>query len=169
MDEGLNDPAAGLPRKKQSLILKTERKRMIRNLYERYRELINYLIVGGLTTVVSLGTYYGSVLTFLDPQNPIQLQAANILSWVCAVTFAYFANRIFVFRSENPDMVREAGGFVASRVGTLLMDMAIMFVTVTLLHMNDKIAKLIVQVVVTVANYVLSKFFVFNKKEPAEK
>ena len=116
MDEGLNDPAAGLPRKKQSLILKTERKRMIRNLYERYRELINYLIVGGLTTVVSLGTYYGSVLTFLDPQNPIQLQAANILSWVCAVTFAYFANRIFVFRSENPDMVREAGGFVTEAV-----------------------------------------------------
>ena len=159
MDEGLNDPAAGRPRKKQSLILKTERKRMIRNLYERYRELINYLIVGGL------GTYYGSVLTFLDPQNPIQLQAANILSWVCAVTFAYFANRIFVFRSENPDMVREAGGFVASRVGTLLMDMAIMFVTVTLLHMNDKIAKLIVQVVVTIANYVLSKFLVFNRQK----
>ena len=138
---------------------------MIRNLYERYRELIHYLIVGGLTTVVSLGTYYGSVLTFLDPQNPIQLQAANILSWVCAVTFAYFANRIFVFRSENADMVREAGGFVASRVGTLLMDMAIMALGVSVLHFNDKIVKLFVQVVVTVANYVLSKLLVFRKKK----
>ena len=34
-----------------------------------------------------------------------------------------------------------------------------------LLHMNDKIAKLIVQVVVTIANYVLSKFLVFNRQK----
>ena len=34
---------------------------------------------------------------------------------------------------------------------------------VTLFGWNDKIAKLIVQVIVTVANYVLSKFIVFRK------
>ena len=60
-------------------------------------------------------------------------------------------------------MLREAGAFVASRVSTLVMDMALMFVMVTLCGLNDKIAKLAVQVVVTVANYVLSKFFVFHK------
>ena len=50
-----------------------------------------------------------------------------------------------------------------SRVGTLLLDMLIMFVTVTLLGMNDKLAKLLVQVVVTVLNYIFSKFLVFGK------
>ena len=63
-------------------------------LYKKYEEIINYLIVGGLTTVVSLGSYYLCILTFLSPDIWYQLQAANIISWICAVTFAYFANRI---------------------------------------------------------------------------
>ena len=135
----------------------------MKELYLKYREIISYLIVGGLTTVVSLVTYYACVLTALDPNHPVQLQCANILSWIAAVAFAYVTNRRFVFRSRNKHMLREAGAFVASRVGTLVMEMALMFIMVTLGGLNDKIAKLAVQVVVTVANYVLSKFFVFHK------
>ena len=126
-------------------------------------EIVRYLIVGGLTTVVSLSVYYGCVLTFLDPENPLQLQAANSISWIAAVTFAFFANRIFVFRSRGAGVLREAGAFYLARVGTLLMDMAIMFTGVTLMGYSDKIMKLIVQVVVTIANYVFSKLFVFRK------
>ena len=126
-------------------------------------EIVRYLIVGGLTTVVSLSVYYGCVLTFLDPKNPLQLQTANIISWIAAVTFAFFANRIFVFRSRGAGVLREAGAFYLARVGTLLMDMCIMFVGVTLMGYSDKVMKLIVQVVVTIANYVFSKLFVFRK------
>lgn len=133
-------------------------------LYKKYEEIINYLIVGGLTTIVSLGSYYLCIYTFLDPDVWYQLQAANIISWISAVTFAYFANRIFVFKSKNQKKFKEAVSFYSSRVATLLMDMGIMFVFVTLLHLNDKIMKLVVQVVVTVANYILSKLFVFKKK-----
>ena len=132
-------------------------------LYEKHREIVNYLIVGGLTTVVSLSVYYLSVLTFLDPRNPVQLQTANVLSWICAVTFAYFTNRIFVFESKNPNIAKEAAAFFASRLGSLLMDMAMMFAMVTVMGMSDKIAKMIVQVAVTIANYVLSKLFVFRR------
>lgn len=133
-------------------------------LYNKYREILNYLIVGGLTTVISLAVYYGSVLTFLDPENGMELQAANILSWIAAVTFAYFTNRKFVFESENQHRLREAAAFYASRVTTLLIDMGCMLVMVTFLGLNDKAAKLIVQVIVLVGNYVLSKFLVFRKK-----
>lgn len=129
----------------------------------RYRELISYLIVGGLTTVVSLGTYYGCTLTVLDAAVPLQLQAANVLSWIAAVTFAYFTNRKYVFESRNQHILKEAAAFYASRLSTLLMDMGLMFLMVTILGWDDKIAKLIVQVVVTIANYVISKFFVFKK------
>ena len=132
-------------------------------MYSRHREIINYLIVGGLTTLVSLGTYYACVLTFLDPRNAIQLQAANIISWIAAVVFAYFTNRRFVFDSHDPNMIREGAAFFASRIGTLLMDMGTMFLLVTVIGMNDKIAKLIVQVIVTVGNYVFSKYLVFRK------
>jgi len=128
------------------------------------KEVIRYLVVGVLTTVVSLGTYYALVLTVLDPKKPLELQAANILSWIAAVAFAYVANRIFVFRSVNTDIPAEIMAFVTARVGTLLMDMGIMFLLVTVLGQSDKIAKLVVQVVVTVANYIFSKVFVFRGK-----
>ena len=137
----------------------------IKNLFIKYREIIVYLIVGVLTTIVSLGVYYGLVLTVLDPNKAIELQIANILSWVAAVTFAYFANRIFVFKSKNSNMLKEGFKFCSSRIFTLLVDMLIMFVTVTLLHFNDKIAKIIVQVVVTILNYIISKFIVFKKSK----
>lgn len=134
------------------------------NCYHKYEEIINYLIVGVLTTVVSLATYYACVYTFLDPSSPVELQIANIISWICAVTFAYITNKIFVFKTKNVNVLKEGINFYASRVVTLLMDMGIMFLLVTVLHGNDKIAKLIVQVVVTIGNYIISKFFVFKKK-----
>ncbi len=131
-------------------------------LKKQYQEVVRYLIVGVLTTVVSLGTYFICTWTFLNPEKPLELQAANLISWVAAVAFAYVTNRIFVFGSKNKHVFQEIGRFVAARVGSLVMDMVIMFVGVTLLGANDTIVKLIVQVVVTVANYVLSKWIVFK-------
>ena len=137
----------------------------IKELYKKHKEIINYIIVGLLTTVVSIGTYFIVTSTFLNPENPFQLQVANVISWVFAVIFAYFANRKFVFESKEKNVVKEASKFAISRVGTLLMDMLIMFVGVNLLKINDKIMKLVVQVVVTIANYIIGKFLVFKKKE----
>ena len=138
----------------------------IKDIYIKHKEIINYLIVGGLTTVVSLAVYYGLVLTVLNPDIPVQLQAANVLSWIAAVTFAYFTNKRFVFESKvrGKAQLEEAAKFYAARVGTLLMDMGIMFLGVTVLGFNDKIMKLVVQVVVTVANYIFSKLLVFKNR-----
>lgn len=133
------------------------------DIYKKYKEIIHYLIVGGLTTVVSLVSYYGCVVTFLDPENGMQLQLANIISWIGAVTFAYFTNRKYVFESTNQNQLGEAAAFYGSRVATLLMDMGCMFLMVTVCGMSDKIAKLVVQVIVTIGNYILSKFLVFRK------
>ena len=143
----------------------------MKELIKKYGEIIRYLIIGGLTTAVSLGTYYLLVWLFLDPENAVQLQVANVISWIAAVTFAYFTNRSFVFRSENPNRLAEAAGFFLSRLGTLGLDMGIMFLGVTVLGFNDKIMKLAVQVIVTIGNYVLSKLLVFRKKkeEPESK
>ena len=60
----------------------------IKELYKKYEEIINYLIVGILTTIVSLATYFICTETFLDPTKKIELQIANIISWVFAVAFA---------------------------------------------------------------------------------
>ena len=134
------------------------------NLYKKNQQIINYLIVGILTTLVSLTIYYICVLTFLNPANALQLQIANVISWICAVLFSYVANKIFVFMSRSKNIIKEIVSFLSSRVLTLLIDMLIMFVMVTALGINDKISKLFVQVVVTILNYVFSKLFVFKKK-----
>ena len=137
----------------------------IKELYLKYKEIINYLIFGVLTTVVSLATYYICVYTFLYPDNSLQLQVANIVSWIAGVTFAYITNRKFVFESEEQEKLKEAGKFVTSRIATLLTDMLIMFIGVTILKLNDKIIKLISQIIVIIANYLLSKMLVFRKIE----
>lgn len=137
----------------------------ILQLYKKYKEIINYLIVGGLTTVISLAVYYLSVFTFLNPNNSIELQIANILSWIAGVVFAYFTNRKYVFESRNKNKVKEATKFVSSRITTLLLDMLIMWLGVTLLHFNDKLIKILSQILVIIGNYILSKLFVFKKGE----
>ncbi len=137
----------------------------VKSIYKKYEEIVNYLIVGVLTTIVSLATYFICVHTFLDPKNALEIQVANIISWLFAVTFAYITNRIFVFKSKSNHYLKEVISFFASRILTLLMDMAIMFVYVTLLSGSDTIGKLISQAVVTIANYIFSKIFVFKKKK----
>ena len=132
-------------------------------IYHKNEELWNYLIVGGLTTIVSLGTYYGCVFTFLNPKNGLQLQCANIISWVIAVIFAYITNRIFVFKSKEKNIKKEATNFIGSRVLTLLIDMGLMFLMVTILHLNDKFSKIFDQIIVVVVNYIISKLIVFKK------
>lgn len=140
----------------------------IKELYQKYKEIINYLIFGVLTTVVSLVTYYICVFTVLDPDNAIQLQSANVISWIISVAFAYITNRKFVFESNEENKIKEATKFVTSRIATLLMDMVIMCVGVTTLKFNDKIMKLVSQVVVIVMNYILSKLIVFKKKSQSK-
>ena len=136
----------------------------MKELYIKYKEIINYLIIGVLTTVVSLVVYYISVYTFLDPENGVQLQIANIISWIAGVVFAYFTNRKFVFESQEKNKLKEAGKFTLARLTTLIMDMIIMWLGVTILHFNDKITKIFSQIVIIICNYVFSKVFVFKKK-----
>lgn len=138
---------------------------IIKSLIKKFctKEFIFYLIFGVLTTIVSLSVYYFCVLTFLNPNNAFQLQIANILSWILAVAFAYVTNRKFVFESKDPNKLKELIKFVTARLFTLFLDMLVMFILVTLLHFNDKISKLISQVIITISNYIFSKIFVFKK------
>ena len=131
-------------------------------IYKNHKEGINYLIFGGLTTILSLIVYYFLTWTILNPKNAIQLQIANILSWVCGFLFAYFTNRKFVFASKSEKVLKEFLSFFLSRISTLLLDMLIMFVFVTVLKYNDAVFKIVSQMLVIISNYILSKIFVFK-------
>ena len=88
----------------------------------------------------------------------------SILSWIFAVAFAYFTNRAIVFESKEKDLLKEISKFVSCRLLTLGMEVVLMILFVSVLHINDMIAKIVLQIVVLVSNYLLSKLFVFVKK-----
>lgn len=132
-------------------------------LYKKFEEIINYLIVGVLTTIVSWAAYALCKLV-MDVDNAVMMQIAVLIRWVAGVVFGYFTNRRFVFKSKNPNMLKEAAGFASSRLVTLFLDMFVMWLLPSVFHVNDWIATFISAVLVTVMNYIFSKFIVFRKK-----
>lgn len=137
----------------------------IKALCKKYEEILIYLIVGVMTTIVSWGAAFLGKL-ILDTDISWQNTVNNTISWLAGVLFAYPLNRRWVFKSTNPNRMKEFFGFAASRVSTLLMDVVIMWVTVNLIHMNYWIAKIFISsVIVTIANYVFSKLLIFKKKD----
>lgn len=140
-------------------------KSKITHYLKKHEQIIRYVIVGGLTTVVSLLSYFALTATLLDPEDPRELQVANIISWILSVIFAFFTNKKYVFKSKEKNITKQMAEFFLSRASTLLMDMLIMFILVTIVGLNDGISKLIVQFVVLILNYILSKFFVFSKSK----
>lgn len=133
-------------------------------LYRKYEEIVNYLVVGVLTTIVSWAAY-GLCKLIMDVNNALMMQIAVVVRWVAGVVFGYFTNRRFVFKSKNPNMLQEAIGFAGSRVVTLFLDMFVMWLLPSVFHVNDWIATFVSAVLVTVMNYIFSKFIVFRKKK----
>lgn len=137
----------------------------MKKLYLKYEEIINYIIVGGCTTLINLAVYFVLINTIFSSKGNIDIQIANIISWICSVLFAYITNRKFVFKSgaEGKKKLKEITSFFGSRIISLIMDIALMFLLYSVMHINDTISKLIDQVVIIVANYVLAKLLVFKK------
>ena len=137
----------------------------IKALCVKYREILVYLVVGVLTTIFSWLACYVAKF-FLDPTDTMQNNIINTIGWVAGVCFAYPLNRRWVFRSTNPQILKEFFGFAASRLSTWALELIIMMVTVNLLHMSYWIAKIfIAAVLVTILNYVFSKLLIFKTKK----
>ena len=134
------------------------------SMYNKYKEVVLYVVFGVLTTVINFIIYYACVLTFLDPENSVELQIANVLAWVGAVIFAYVTNRKYVFESKKKNILQEMSKFFGSRVSVLILEMLLMFIFVSWLGFNDKVMKILVQIIVIASNYVLTKWIVFTKK-----
>lgn len=144
----------------------------IKDLYLEYKEVINYLIFGVLTTVVNLVIKYILLFTVLDASSAVQLQIAIVISWIVACLFAYITNRMFVFESKSKKILKEIISFFTARIVTLGMEMLIMFVFVTVLKLNSDlwvvIWSAVSQAIVIIVNYIFSKLIIFTNKEKKE-
>lgn len=123
----------------------------------KYKEIIMYLIFGVLTTAVNIGVYFISAELL-----HINYLISNGLAWFLSVLFAYLTNRKYVFESKSQDVLKEVISFFGSRLATGALDMALMWVFVYFNVVNDVIAKIVVNVIVVIMNYILSKLVVFK-------
>lgn len=135
----------------------------ILTILEKYinRETISYLFFGVVTTIVNYIVYYG--LRFFN----VHYLAANTIAWVAAVTTAYVTNKLWVFQSkswESSVVLREIALFAGARIVSLGIETVIMVLTVELLHFDDRIMKIVAQVIVVIVNYIFSKLIIFKKE-----
>jgi len=117
-------------------------------------ETFRYLIAGGVTVVVNIFSY--ALLSQMMPQ-----MIANVLAFVCATVFAFWSNSFFVFRVSCT--VKRFFEFVAMRISTMVIDSVGMCLFLEL-SWNDLFSKVIINLIVIILNYLLSKFFVFSGK-----
>ncbi len=131
------------------------------SLYARYKEAILYLFFGGLTTLVNIVSYaaFARVLK-------MDVVAGTVLAWIVSVVFAYATNKTFVFESRTHgilEFLRESLSFFGCRLATGVMDVAIMYVSVDVMGLNDILMKIASNVLVVILNYVFSKLLIFRR------
>ena len=121
------------------------------------KELIAYIIFGVLTTAVNIITYFLFVDVFA-----VNYIISNIIAWFVSVLFAYITNRIWVFESKDDNIIKEIVLFYGGRVFSGAVDTGLMYLFIDILSTGNAFAKIVVQVIVIVLNYVFSKFIVFK-------
>lgn len=121
------------------------------------KELIAYIIFGVLTTVVNIITYF-----LFEDIFAVNYLISNIIAWFVSVLFAYITNRKWVFESKDDNIIKEIVLFYGGRLFSGLVDTGLMYLFIDILATGDVFAKIVVQVIVIVLNYVFSKFIVFK-------
>ena len=134
-----------------------------KKLYHKYYDLILYLVFGVLTTGVNY-------IVYLPCYNILGLSASvsNAIAWVVSVAFAFVPKKPFVFRSYDWSakvVLPELAKFLGCRIGSGVLETAILFVTVDLLKWDGNLWKIVTSVLVVILNYVGSKLLVFRKKK----
>lgn len=136
--------------------------RIFQPLYKKYKSVLLYLFFGALTTLVSILSFYIAGTTV-----GINEHAANVISWILAVTFAFVTNRIWVFDARcdtKKEFLSQMRDFYVGRLATLGVEELILLVFVTLMKLNKNVIKIIAQLAILVLNYLVSKLFVFKNK-----
>jgi putative flippase GtrA len=133
----------------------------IRIIIEKYWDILSYLFFGVLTTLVNYLVYFP-----LYNWAGLSATVSTIIAWVVAVVFAFLTNKPFVFKSHDWSMKTvklELIKFLGCRIGSGVMEVAIIWLTVDILCWNGNWMKIVVSVLVIILNYIGSKLLVFKK------
>ena len=136
--------------------------KILADWYRSHQEGIRYLIFGALTTLVNIVAY--SILYYAFHINNA---TSNIIAWIIGATFAYITNKLYVFNSKvntKIELLKEILYFYGCRLLTLVIDEAIMIVTVDKFGWNALLMKIIANIIVIILNFIFSKILIFKKK-----
>lgn len=136
---------------------------IVKEQYLKYKEIINYLIFGGVTTVINFAVYV--VLAKIMLVNEV---IANVMAWIISVIFAYITNRVYVFESKNTGVkyiIKEFSSFIGCRIFSGIIDMGSFWLLSTVFKINDIVAKIIIAIIVVILNYLFSKLIIFKSKK----
>lgn len=127
-------------------------------IYKEYKMPILYIFFGGLTTLVN-------IITYIVCYNLLTLNnvTSNVIAWILSVIFAFITNKLYVFESKNSSLLYEIVTFFTCRLGTGLLDLLIMYLSVDILSFNGNLMKILSNIIVIVLNYILSKVIIFKK------
>lgn len=131
-------------------------------LVKKYWNIISYLFFGVVTTVINMVVYYLCYQLW-----GISSDLSTVIAWVLAVLTAFLTNKPFVFGSHDWSpkvLLPEAGSFFGCRLGSGVVELVLMHITVEMLGLPGMLMKLLVNVIVVILNYVASKLLVFRKK-----
>lgn len=127
------------------------------------REIFYYIVFGILTTLVNIVSYY----IFTKILN-IDYRISTTIAWFFSIVFAYFTNKVFVFKSREMDILtltKEFSLFIFYRVLSYLMDLGLMVFLVEWFNVNDLIAKIFSNILVVILNYIFSRYFIFRSSK----
>ena len=130
---------------------------MMRDLMIIDREMVMYVFFGTLTALVNFVVYF-----FFQGFLGVNYLISNILAWFFSVLFAYVTNRIWVFESKSPNILKEMSLFFGGRIFSGAVDTALMYTFIDVVMIGNEISKITVQVIVVILNYVFSKLIVFK-------
>lgn len=135
----------------------------LKKIYKTNKQLLLYLFFGVCTTAINT-ICYGVLYALLYIDNI----TSTIIAWMVAVIFAFITNKVYVFesqRTKRSERLKEFTSFFSCRILTGVLDIAIMAVTVDYLKWNSLVWKLISNIIVTIINYVASKFVIFKNNK----
>lgn len=136
--------------------------RRFQPIYKKNREIILYLLFGGLTFFLAI-----LVFAVLHHLFGVDVLISNVISWLSGVTFSFFTTRKWVFRSETDGksaFCKQIGSFYLARIGTLLLQEFLIYLFVKRLEYNADLIKILTEVINIILNYVVSKWIIFRKK-----
>jgi len=116
------------------------------------KELISYIVVGVLTTLVNFVVYYIMIHFSID------YKISNTAAFIASVVFAFIANKKYVFLSDK-GYLKEFIKFSSGRLFTYVLDIGCMILLIERLNVSEYMAKIWTNILVMFANYFISKFF----------